>query len=296
MLFFDWPNNFTISLLTMREQIVLSTPSARMLVDSLLEEIAGEEWREIEHFVPNRQVRTCFISNLGRIKKVFAGGQIRISSGTTGGNGYRNTRCNGMVYIHRLVARYFIPNPLELATVDHYDHDIQNNRVSNLRWLSQHQQNLWRRVISRGGVYKLQGKRIKRWRTCWSISGVQTFTDFASRAAAVNHLNEWRIPLMDTPSKEEHRRRFADVLTDITNMIWATQDDEEYEDDEPRSMEYCSKCDSLSFSSDVLGYCDYHHCLKTVCTDCDGVLNESGDFFCSLECIAESGTKPEETQ
>lgn len=39
-------------------------------------------------------------------------------------------------YIHRLVAKVFIPNPLNKKEVDHIDCNKMNNCVSNLRWAS----------------------------------------------------------------------------------------------------------------------------------------------------------------
>lgn len=38
-------------------------------------------------------------------------------------------------YLHRLVALVYIPNPNGFDTVDHIDYDIENNNISNLRWL-----------------------------------------------------------------------------------------------------------------------------------------------------------------
>lgn len=40
----------------------------------------------------------------------------------------------GYLYVHRLVALHFIPNPLGLTEVDHLDKNKNNNHVSNLRW------------------------------------------------------------------------------------------------------------------------------------------------------------------
>ena len=39
--------------------------------------------------------------------------------------------------IHRLVAEAFIPNPLGLRDVDHINGNKQDNRVENLRWVTQ---------------------------------------------------------------------------------------------------------------------------------------------------------------
>jgi len=41
-----------------------------------------------------------------------------------------------MEYIHRLVAKYFIPNPDGLPQVNHKDCDKSNNTVKNLEWIS----------------------------------------------------------------------------------------------------------------------------------------------------------------
>lgn len=41
------------------------------------------------------------------------------------------------VYVHRVIADTFIPNPLNLPQVNHIDGNKCNNCVTNLEWVSQ---------------------------------------------------------------------------------------------------------------------------------------------------------------
>lgn len=40
------------------------------------------------------------------------------------------------VYIHRIIAELFIPNPNNLPEVNHLDNDRGNNKATNLEWIS----------------------------------------------------------------------------------------------------------------------------------------------------------------
>ncbi len=49
--------------------------------------------------------------------------------------------------VHRIVARTFIENPMNLPLVNHKDGDISNNAASNLEWVSYRENNVHRHRI-----------------------------------------------------------------------------------------------------------------------------------------------------
>ena len=107
-------------------------------------ELATEEWRDITGYEGLYQV-----SNLGRIKSLSKVIMCRngcarrypeaILKDMEVGNGYRCVvlyinHMGRQMYVHRLVAKEFIPNPSGLRDVNHIDGCKTNNNCKNLEW------------------------------------------------------------------------------------------------------------------------------------------------------------------
>lgn len=89
----------------------------------------------------NEQPTRYKVSNTGNVLSL-CGNRPRILTGRISYDGYHDVvlRIAGQpksFRVHRLVAQSFIPNPDNLATVNHIDGNKLNNAVSNLQWMSQ---------------------------------------------------------------------------------------------------------------------------------------------------------------
>lgn len=96
-----------------------------------------EIWKSIRDF-PNYEV-----SNLGRIRRKWKTIGYRIIKGRKNA-GYLTISIGDKTYlsIHRLVALTFIPNTYKKASVDHIiSQEKCNNKLTNLRWSTPHEQN-----------------------------------------------------------------------------------------------------------------------------------------------------------
>ncbi len=109
-----------------------------------------EKWLEIKEW-PG-----YFISNTGKVKR--SDRHIALCPNKNRNNYVyvyhsNNTIRPRALSVHRLVARYFIPNPENKPCVNHIDNNPQNNLVENLEWVT-HQENIQHCISQGRSVYK----------------------------------------------------------------------------------------------------------------------------------------------
>lgn len=89
-----------------------------------------EEWRIIKKF-PKYEV-----SNKGRVRKISTNRLLYLKHHTSGYQQVTIQENNKKyyLYVHKLVAEAFIPNPNDFPLINHKDENKTNNLANNLEW------------------------------------------------------------------------------------------------------------------------------------------------------------------
>jgi hypothetical protein len=136
-----------------------------------METINEEEfWKSIDG-CPNYH-----ISNKGNVENIVTGNTLHPVIDTNGYKivGLQIGKTRKWYRLHRIIALAFIPNPDNKLCVDHVDNDRTNNNVSNLRWVT-NQQNDFNRQISSNNTSGVKGvtwhKQKQKWQAQMKING-----------------------------------------------------------------------------------------------------------------------------
>lgn len=83
------------------------------------------------------------VSTKGRIRSLKRGKLMKPQDNGTGylSVGIRKDKKRYFFLVHRLVGIAFIPNPDNKPTINHINEDTHDNRVENLEWATQEEQN-----------------------------------------------------------------------------------------------------------------------------------------------------------
>ena len=143
----------------------------------------NETWKDVMGYEGLYQV-----SDLGRVRSLKYG-KVRILKPRNNGRSYlkvalyRNEQMRN-VFVHRLVAETFIPNPSNFPIVNHKDENPANNAADNLEWCTQKYNVNYGTCIMRRSAeiskvvlqYDKSGNFIREWP---SASEVERQTGFA---------------------------------------------------------------------------------------------------------------------
>ena len=150
------------------------------------------EWRVIDGYDGRYE-----ISNFGEIKSKWGKGRILKSYPNKDGYKCVNLHLNdkrGFYTVHRLVGNYFIPNPENKPQIDHINRIKDDNRVINLRWVTQNENQL-NRDIQKNNTTGF--KNILKIRTGFRVKITRNKKSYRKQFQSKEDAIEWRNAMYD---------------------------------------------------------------------------------------------------
>ena len=150
---------------------------------------SSEEWKSITGYA------TFLVSNLGNVMSCLTGPVAQLVNKY----GYYVVRLrigHRIKYVHRLVATYFLENtdPENKTKVDHINRDKLDNKVTNLRYATEHENSLNKGKTQKTTSSRYKGvylcKKSNKWRSMIQYNRKKyylgTYTDEEDAARAYN--------------------------------------------------------------------------------------------------------------
>lgn len=153
----------------------------------------GEIWRPVKDYEGLYEVsnygrvrsleRDVYVKWYGGKSKHIKGGLLKLTENTQGYYvcGLAKYGKNTQYKVHQIVAKAFIPNPLNLKDINHRDENPLNNCVENLEWCTKAYNNAYGKRGKRAG--KTNQKPILQ----YSLEGI-LLNRFESLGEAANYL------------------------------------------------------------------------------------------------------------
>jgi len=169
----------------------------------MIEQYLVEEWKDFNLNDCDPQYISYKISNYGRVKiKTKTQTQYRLLTKFAHAFGFKmffykkKGGKDASFYVHRAVAILFLENKENKKFVIHLDHDLENNAVTNLKWvdrseLVKHQQKNPKRQTKK--AYKLNEGRVRIIKRLLSDPNNKTRIKMIAKQFGVTPMQIWRI-------------------------------------------------------------------------------------------------------